>query len=305
MTAIYHALCVKRPDRRGSTTALIFWGTMVAVSCLVFVAVVQQAHAQGASAQTEIKAVTGRVEVLRRGQTQWRAATVGTKLAEGDEIRAFGGASAELELPDATNLLVAENSRLIVTKVEVDAQKRNRIGVFHLAVGKVRAALAQSAIQLVQTRQSNFAITTPGGVAAVRGTIFVTSYDPTTATTLVAVVRGQVIFIDCLTGNFLNIGVNNYMTQTGTEPLSGVIPTASLPAAVQAALTSPTNATTTGHRAIQSSPPDVCADFPRVVNLLSRVALLTQGPPPEEPATTPTVTPGRDQQVCASGVCPP
>ena len=305
MTTFGHALGVKRSDRRrGSTSALFFWRTMLALSCLVFVALVQQAQAQGLPALTEIKAVSGRVEVLQRGQTQWKAATVGSKLAEGDEIRAWGGASAELQLPDATNLLLAENSRLIVTKVEIDPQNRSRIGVFHLAVGKVRAALAQSAIQLVQTRQSNFAITTPGGVAAVRGTEFVVNYDPTTKTTLVAVTRGRVIFIDCLTGNFLNISVNNYMTQTGTQPLSGVVPTSSLPAAVQAALTSPVNPATQGQRAIQGSPPDVCADFTRVVNLLSTVGLLTQGPPVIVTEATPTAfTPGPDQQACASGPC--
>jgi len=312
MTEFRHTPCVKRSDRRlGSTSARLFWHTMVVFSCLVFVAMVQQAHAQGTPGLTEIKAVAGRVEVLRQGQTQWRAATVGTKLAEGDAIRAWEGASAELELPDSTNLLLAENSRLIVTKVNVDAQKRSRIGVFHLAVGKVRAALAQSAIQLVQSRQSNFAITTPGGVAAARGTTFVVSYDATTATTLVAVVQGRVIFIDCLTGNFLNISANNYMTQTGTQPLSGLVPTASLPAGVQAALTSPANDVTKGQRAIAGSAPDVCADFPRVVGLLSTVGLLTQGPPPTTnvdtiPATLPAIfTPGRDQQVCASLVCPP
>jgi hypothetical protein len=40
-----------------------------------------------------------------------------------------------------------------------------------LVVGKVRAAIAQTAITLVRARQSNFAISTPTAVAAARGTI--------------------------------------------------------------------------------------------------------------------------------------
>lgn len=156
---------------------VLLWRTIVALSFLVFIAVVPEVHAQAVAVQAEIKALTGRVEVLRRGQTQWSAATVGAKLAEGDEIRAWSGASAELELPDATSIVVAENTRLAVTKVAVDPQNRSRIGVFHLAVGKVRATLAEGALKLVQSRQSNFAITTPGGVAAARGTTFVISYD--------------------------------------------------------------------------------------------------------------------------------
>lgn len=159
------------------STFPLLWRTIVVLSLLVAVASIQEAYAQAMAVETEIKAVTGRVEVLRHGQTQWRAATVGTKLAEGDEIRAWSGASAELELPDATSLLLAENSRLTVTKVAIDPQTKSRTGVFHLSVGKVRAALAQSAIQLVQARRSNFVITTPGGVAAARGAVFVMTHD--------------------------------------------------------------------------------------------------------------------------------
>ena len=161
------------------------WRTLAAVSFVVVGALfvvmtmVSETQAQPVAIQAEVKAVNGRVEVLRRGQTQWTPATVGAKLAEGDEIRAWGGASAELELPDGTNLVVAENTRLAVTKVTVDPQSRSRVGVFHLAVGKVRATLAEGALKLVQSRQSNFAITTPGGVAAARGTTFVISYDDT------------------------------------------------------------------------------------------------------------------------------
>jgi hypothetical protein len=143
---------------------------------LAIVFLVGHAAAQVA-VHAEVKAVTGRVEVLRRGQSQWTPATVGARLTEGDEIRAWGGGSAELELPDGSNLVVAENTRLAVTKVAVDPKQGSRVGLFHLAVGKVRATLAEGAVKLVQTRQSNFAITTPGGVAAARGTTFVISYD--------------------------------------------------------------------------------------------------------------------------------
>ena len=284
---------------------------VIVATCLLVPAgvVVQHADAQIASAQTEIKALTGRVEVLHRGQPQWAPASVGTKLNDGDEIRAWGGASAELLLPDATSVLVAENTRLAVTKVAVDPQSRSRVGVFHLAVGKVRAALAQSAIQLVQNRQSNFAITTPGGVAAARGTIFVVNYNAVTSTTLVAVVRGQVAFIDCITGNFRNIGVNQYTTLTGGQPISGVVPTTSLPEAVQNLLTAPANPTTAGQRAIADrTPPGDCADFGQVLTLLTRVGLVA-GPPPApfipQPPTGVTIGPGPELLACTSEPCPP
>jgi hypothetical protein len=96
---------------------------------------------------------------------------IGAQLVEGDDIRAFSGAQAELALPDTSTVLLAENSRLLMTKIEYDQQKQSRIVLLHLVVGKVRAAIAQTAITLVRARQSNFGISTPTAVAAARGTI--------------------------------------------------------------------------------------------------------------------------------------
>jgi hypothetical protein len=115
--------------------------------------------------------VIGRVEILRKGQTQWGPAVIGARLAEGDDIRAFSGAQAELAMPDGSTVQLAENSRLLVTKLEYDQQQQSRMVLLHLVVGKVRAAIAQTAITLVRARQSNFGISTPTAVAAARGTI--------------------------------------------------------------------------------------------------------------------------------------
>lgn len=119
----------------------------------------------------ELKRVIGRVEILRKGQAQWIPAVIGARLVEGDDIRAFAGAQAELGMPDTSTVLLAENSRLLMTKLEYNAQQQSRFVLLHLVVGKVRAAIAQSAITLVRSRQSNFAISTPTAVAAARGTI--------------------------------------------------------------------------------------------------------------------------------------
>jgi hypothetical protein len=127
--------------------------------------------AQPGPPSAELKRVVGRVEVLAKGQTQWIPAVVGARLAEGDDIRAFAGASAELALPDTSTVMVAENSRLLLTKIEYDPQSQSRLMLMHLVVGKVRATVAQAAITLARVRQSNFAISTPTAVAAARGTI--------------------------------------------------------------------------------------------------------------------------------------
>jgi hypothetical protein len=127
--------------------------------------------AQQVLPNAELKRVVGRVEVLSKGQTQWIFAVIGARLAEGDDIRAYSGAIAELELPDTSTVVLAENSRLLLTKMEYDPQSQSRLMLLHLVVGKVRATVAQAAITLARVRQSNFAISTPTAVAAARGTI--------------------------------------------------------------------------------------------------------------------------------------
>jgi len=133
--------------------------------------ILSPALAQQAPPSAELKRVIGRVEILRKGQAQWIPAVIGARLVEGDDIRAFSGAQAELGMPDASTVQLAENSRLLMTKLEYDPQQQSRFVLLHLVVGKVRAVIAQSAITLVRARQSNFGISTPTAVAAARGTI--------------------------------------------------------------------------------------------------------------------------------------
>ena len=145
------------------------------VAALMLAALLPLALASPGLAQVqssaELKRVIGRVEILRKGQTQWIPAVIGAQLVEGDDIRAFSGAQAELAMPDTSSVLLAENSRLLITKIEYDQQNQSRIVLLHLVVGKVRAAIAQTAITLVRARQSNFGISTPTAVAAARGTV--------------------------------------------------------------------------------------------------------------------------------------
>jgi hypothetical protein len=135
------------------------------------------AGAQLIPATTRIVRVAGPVEIrLGGGTAPWVPATVGARLGEQDEIRALAGANAELSLPDGSTLILAENSRFIVSRLRVDPQSQGRSAIFHLATGKLRAIVNQAAVRLVQLRQSTFAISTPAAVAAVRGTDLAVTY---------------------------------------------------------------------------------------------------------------------------------
>jgi hypothetical protein len=154
--------------QRGSSLRLVL---VSAVGGLLLLALPASVVAQPGAPSAELKRVVGRVEILGKGQTQWIPAVIGARLAEGDDIRAYSGASAELALPDTSTVVVTENSRLLLTKMEYDPQSQSRLMLLHLVVGKVRATVAQAAITLARVRQSNFAISTPTAVAAARGTI--------------------------------------------------------------------------------------------------------------------------------------
>jgi FecR protein len=200
----------------GLVTAMIL-GVLMAT-------LVHPAAAQQGRASVELRRVVGRVEILRTGQTQWVPAVVGARLVEGDDIRAFSGASADLAFPDTSTVMLAENSRLLMTKLEFDQQQRSRLVLLHLAVGKLRAAIAQSAITLVRARQSNFAISTPTAVAAARGTIVWVFTDGTT--TVVAVQpepgrQGSIEYITRATGASLLLLAGS-LTTDGNPPV--VIP---------------------------------------------------------------------------------
>ena len=211
------------------------------------------ADAQMRPASAEIIRANGRVDVLPKGQTNWTAGTVGARLVEGDQIRAMAASAADLTLPDGSTILIAENTRFAVTKLDYDTARGDRDATFHVVAGKVRAQVSQAAVSLVRARQSNFNISTPNGVAAVRGTILISVYNPATQETLTfvfpspgqAASSARVTFVN-RNGQAVTITAGNFVRQVGNQPPGAPTPVTSLPASVQAALQTAQNPATLG-----------------------------------------------------------
>jgi len=211
------------------------------------------AHAQMQPASAELVRATGRVDLMPKGQTAWTPGSVGARLVEGDQIRALAGGSADLVLPDGSTILIAENSRFAVTKLDYDAANRDRDASFHVVAGKVRAQVSQAAVSVVRARQSNFNISTPSGVAAVRGTIVVMAYNPATQETLTYVFpspgqpasAARVTFVS-KGGQSVTVTGGNFVRQTGGGAPTNPTPIGNLPPAVQTALTTAQNGSTQG-----------------------------------------------------------
>jgi hypothetical protein len=218
---------------------------------VVLLAAWGQAEAQLRPASAEITNVVGRVETLAKGQTNWVPATVGRRLQEGDQVRAMAGGSADLSLPDGSTILVAENSRFAVSKLEYDPQNQDRNASFHLATGKVKAQVSQAAVQLVRARQSNFTISTPSGVAAVRGTITVVAFNDLTGETVVfafpsggeSPAAARVSFTTRSGQNVVVTG-NNFVRQVGNNPPSAQQSINTLPPTVRAVIQAAINQAT-------------------------------------------------------------
>jgi len=213
-----------------------------------------EAEAQLRPASAEVVRANGRVEVLAKGQGQWAAASVGARLVEGDQIRALANSSADLNLPDGSTILVAENTRFAVTKLDYDAQTRDRNAAFNVIAGKVRAQVSQAAVQLARTRQSNFTVSTPGGVAAVRGTLVVVAYNPATNETIVFALpspgqdpsAARITFVSRVGVQAVTLQGGQFTRQTGTGAPSAPQLISGLSLGAQGQITGPSNPSTSG-----------------------------------------------------------
>lgn len=218
------------------------------------------AEAQMRPVSAEVVRAAGRVEALPKGLTQWTPVTVGARFVEGDQVRALAGSSADLNLPDGSTILVAENTRFAVTKLDYDAQSRERNTAIHVVTGKLKAQVSQAAVQLVRTRQSNFSISTPSGVAAVRGTITVVFYNDDTQETVVFALPSPGQLASAARVNYISrSGVSivvtggNFTRQAGNQPPSRQTSISTLSAAAQAALQQAVNNATSTSNALTST----------------------------------------------------
>jgi hypothetical protein len=226
---------------------------VVGIVGLFLLAAVGSTEAQMRPAGAEIVRAIGRVDVLPKGQSNWLAASVGARLVEGDQVRALAGGAADLSLPDGSTILVAENTRFAVTKLDYDGATRDRDASFHVVAGKVRAQVSQAAVQLVRARQSNFNISTPNGVAAVRGTIVIIAHNPATQETVTYVLpspgqspaAARVTFVN-RQGQSVTITGNNFISQVAGQPLGTPTPIGNLSSTVQTALVTAENQATVG-----------------------------------------------------------
>jgi len=194
------------------------------------------------------------------------------------------GSNAELRLPDNSTVLVAENTRFIVTKLDFDSQNRMRESFFHLATGKLRAIVSKAAAALVASRQNNFAITTPTAVAAVRGTTLYAIVDPVSGATSFLCTEGTAVIQVMVAGRLQAVTISAGQVTTVT-PGQAPSPPAPPTPAQQAAITSP-NVATTGAGTSVLNAPVTQISVPSAASVTITVQQMIAAAPPGTPPPT-------------------
>ena len=110
-------------------------------------------------------------EVKRAGAAAAESLEKGAALRLGDALRTGAGGRIKMSFDDQSTLILAENSRLDITRHVFDPAANNRVSLFKLYEGKVRAIVGE-----LFGATSEYRIESPTGVAGVKGTDFEEHY---------------------------------------------------------------------------------------------------------------------------------
>jgi hypothetical protein len=145
-----------------------------------------------------IDAYSGPVRV--GGSGRMIGAVAGMMVNEGDAIETGPHAHITLRLADGSLVSIPSQSAVRIDRMRQTALTGSVDRLFEVTSGEVRAKVTP-----MKDGQSRFRISTPTAVAAVRGTVFRTGYDPASRTATTAVLEGKVAVTDADAGKALEV----------------------------------------------------------------------------------------------------
>lgn len=132
--------------------------------------------------------VKGDVKITSGKTGKTDPAKVGTKVYAGDTIASAAEARAKIVMSDKNVINISPESKITIAKYENDPKKDSRNVELKVDYGKVRASVEQK----YDGEKNKFNIRTPTAVAGVRGTDFITGFNPTTQQTRIVTFTGVV-----------------------------------------------------------------------------------------------------------------
>lgn len=133
--------------------------------------------------------VKGDVEVESKKTGKFKA-KVSSKVYAGDTVNCGPDGRAKIVMSDRNVLNISPDSKMTINKYENDSQTGVKNVDIELSKGKLRSNVEQK----YDGEKSQFLIKTPTAVAGVRGTQFLTSFNPATKQTQIVTFKGEVAF---------------------------------------------------------------------------------------------------------------
>ncbi len=144
-----------------------------------------------------VEVAKGNVQIESGSTKKAAAAAVGAKICAGDTIIAGPDSRAKLKMEDGNELNISPDSKInLETYQFVPAENKKKV-LLNILQGKVRASTKQENMYNDKSRdgaENTFQVKTKSAVAGVRGTDFLTGFDPKTAKTEVVTFKGKVEF---------------------------------------------------------------------------------------------------------------
>ncbi|MCE3009001.1 MAG: FecR family protein [Proteobacteria bacterium] len=128
--------------------------------------------------------VKGDVKITNGAKIE--TAKVGSKVKAGDTVTSGPDSRAKIVMTDKNVLNISPDTKITIEKYTNDSQSKEV--ELNVQQGKVRATVEQK----YDGEKSKFNIKTPSAVAGVRGTDFLTTYDPQTRVSSVVTFHGTV-----------------------------------------------------------------------------------------------------------------
>lgn len=135
----------------------------------------------------------GDVKVESKGKST--PAAVGSKICSGDAVIAAEGARAKIKMEDGNELNVSPGSKIVLENYQYNPADNKKKVLLNVLKGKVRATTREENMYNDKAKdgQANtFQVKTKAAVAGVRGTDFLTSYNPSSNRAEIVTFKGKV-----------------------------------------------------------------------------------------------------------------
>ena len=149
--------------------------------------------AQAACGTVEVS--KGDVKIISGQTKQAAAAAVGAKICSGDTITAAADSRAKLKMEDGNELNISPDSKIVLEQYQFNPAENKKKVLLNVLQGKVRAATKQENMYNDKSKDgqdNTFQVRTKSAVAGVRGTDFLTGFNPSTGKSEVVTFKGTV-----------------------------------------------------------------------------------------------------------------